>query len=150
MLQKAFDFDVAVQDVDAGLQVDVKLTNIVNAHAVPPAPRGYSYIVLWVTAQDGSNSVVWKNWDLKPSKEPMFATIRADARGVVPQGIYVKAKESKSFQYLLKDKAIRWVEARLISYCMAPGVAARSKLTDPFYTKGRTMAFRRLYLGDDS
>lgn len=150
MLQKAFEFDLAVQKVDAGLQVDIKMENIVNAHSVPPNPSGYSYIVLWVSAQDVSNKVVWQNWDLKPSKEPIFATIRADNRGVIPQAIYVKAKESKGFQYLLKDKTIRWVEARLISYALAPSAVAKSKLKDPFYTRGRTMAFRRLYLGDDN
>jgi len=150
MLQKAFEFDVVVQEVDAGLQVDVKLTNIVNAHSVPPAPAGYSYIVLWVTAQDVSNKVVWKNWDVKPSDEPILATIHADSRGVVPQAIYVKAKESKGFQYLLKDKTIRWVEARLVSYALAPREVARMKLKDPFYTRGRTMAFRRLCLGNDN
>ena len=61
----------------------------------------------------------------------------------------MKAKESKRFQYLLKDKTIRWVEPRLVSYALAPGEVARSKLKDPFYTNGRTKAFRRLYLGND-
>ena len=79
MLQKAFEFDVAVHEVDAGMQVDVKMKNIVHAHSVPLNPTGYSYIVLWVSAQDVSNKVVWKNWDLKPSAEPIFATIRPDS-----------------------------------------------------------------------
>ena len=146
MLQKAFQFDVAVQEADAGKQIDVKMKNIVNAHSVPPAPRGYSHIVLLVSAHDVSNRIVWRNWDRKPSKEPVFSNIHADSRGQVPAAIYVKAKESKRFQCLVKNKAILWVEARLVAYAVAPSQVAAMKLKDAFYTRGRTMAFKRLYL----
>lgn len=146
MLQKAFQFDVAIQEADGGLQIDVRMKNIVNAHSVPPAPKGYSHIVLLVSAHDVSNRIVWKNWDRKPSKEPVFSTIHADSRGRVPAAIYVKAKESKEFQYLVKGKPIGWVEARLVAYAVAPGQVASMGLKEPFYTKGRTMAFKRFYL----
>ena len=150
MLQRAFEFDVAVQEVDTGMQIDIKMKNIVNAHSVPPAASGYSYIVLLVSAQDVSHKIVWKNWELKPSKEPIFSSIHADIRGNVPEAIFVRAKEFKGFQYLIKNKKIRWIEARLLAYALAPHEVERMGLKDAFYTKGRTMAFRRLYLGDDN
>jgi len=150
MLQKAFEFDVAVEEVDAGKQIDINMKNIVNAHSVPPAPSGYSHIVLLVSAYDVSNKIVWKNWELKPSKELIFSSIHADSRGNVPAAIFVKAKESKGFQYLIENKTIRWVEARLVAYALAPREVARMGLKDPFYTRGRTMTFRRLYLGNDN
>ena len=150
MLQKAFEFDVAVEEVDAGMRIDVNMKNIVNAHSVPPAASGYSHIVLFVSAYDVSNKIVWKNWELKLSKELIFSSVHADSRGNVPAAIFVRAKESKRFQYLIKNKKIRWVEARLLAYALAPGQVARMGLKDTFYTRGRTMAFRRLYLGSDN
>ena len=150
MLQKAFEFDVAVEEVDAGMQIDISMKNIVNAHSVPPAATGYSHIVLLVSAFDVDNRIVWKNWELKPSKELVFSSIHADSRGNVPEAIFVKAKESKGFQYIIKNRKIRWVEAKLLAYAVAPGEVARMGLKDAFYTRGRTMAFRRLYLGNDN
>lgn len=150
MLQKAFEFDVAVQEVDVGIQIDINMKNIVNAHSVPPAASGYSHIVLLVSAHDVSNKIVWKNWESKPSQELIFSSIHADSRGNVPAAIFVRAKESRGFQYLIKNKKIRWVEAKLLAYALAPHEVARMGLKDAFYKKGRTMAFRRLYLGNDS
>lgn len=149
MLQRAFEFDVAVQEVDAGMQIDINMKNIINAHSVPPAASGYSYIVLLVSAHDVSNKTVWKNWELKPSKALIFSSINADSRGNVPAAIFVRAKDSKGFQYLIKNKTIRWVEARLLAYALAPREVTRMGLKDAFYTKGCTMAFRRLYLGNE-
>jgi hypothetical protein len=104
---------------------------------------------LFVSGQDVSNKVVWKNWELKPSKEPVFSSIRADSRGNVPAAIFVRVNESKEFQYMIKNKTIKWVEARLLAYALAPSEVARMGLKDSLYTKGRTMAFRRLYIEND-
>jgi hypothetical protein len=87
---------------------------------------------------------------LKPSQELIFSSIHADSRGNVPEAIFVRAKESKGFQYLVKNKKIRWVEARLLAYDLALREVERMGLKDAFYKKGRTMAFRRLYLGNDN
>jgi len=106
----------------------------------------YSHIVVLISAHDVSNRIVWKNWDLKVPNEPVFSTIHADRRGKVPAAVYVKAKESKEFRYLVGDTAIKWVEARLLAYAVAPRQVAAMRLKDAFYTKGRTMAFRRLYV----
>ena len=149
MLQKAVEFDLAVQEIDAGIQMDIKMRNIINAHSIPPAPRGYSYIVLMVSARDVNNKIVWKNWELDPrgkSKESVFSKIHADSRGNVPAAIFIKAKGSEEIQYVVRDKTIRWVEAQLLAYALAPREVAAMGLKDAFYTKGRTMAFRRLYL----
>ena len=66
--------------------------------------------------------------------------------GNAPAAIFVRARESKAFRYLVKSEAIRWVEARLVAYAVAPSQVAAMKLKDGLYTTGRTMAFRRLYL----
>jgi len=152
MLQKAVEFNVEVQEAPAGFQVDIKIKNIVNAHSVPPA-RAYGHIVLMVNARDVNNRIVWKNWKLDTenrSPEPLFASIHADSRGNVPVAIVVKVNESKEFRYMVENKAIRWVEAKLLAYPVTQRRIASKKIKDPFYTKSRTMAFRRLYLGSDN
>ena len=149
MLQKAVAFDVAVEEVDAGFQIDVKMKNIVNAHAVSPAPKGYSHLVLMVSAQDDNGATVWKNWEFSPAKKPkksIFATIKPDSRGNTPAAIFIKATESQEFRYLPENKSIKSVEAKLLAYALAPGVVTRMGAKDDFYTKGRLMALKRIAL----
>jgi hypothetical protein len=144
---------VAVEEVDAGLQIDIKMTNIVNAHAVPPAPKGYSHLVLMVSAQDDNGATVWKNWELNPAKKPkksIFATMQPDSRGNIPAAIFIKATESQECRYLLENKSIKSVEAELLAYTLAPHVVARMGTEDDFYTKGRIMALKRIALDSGS
>ena len=153
MLQKAVAFDVAVEEVDAGFQIDIKMENIVNAHAVPPAAKGYSHLVLMVSAQDDNEATVWKNWEFSPAKKPkkpIVATIQPDSRGNTPAAIYIKATESQKFRYLLENKSIKSVEAKLLAYALAPGVVTRMGTKDDFYTKGRIMAHKRIALDSGS
>lgn len=159
MLQKSVRLDVTASRNNAGIEAEVSVKNIVEAHYVPTGSNA-CYVVLEVNARDKKNASVWRNWKANPleeSREAIFSRVLADASGRAPAAPFLpgaklvldgrlKNTETRKVRYRIPDRDVSSIDARLTYYSFHPEMAAALGLAGPLYTSGRTMAFRKVVL----